>query len=111
MHVEADAVARAMRSAGQLVARAVTPLHVLRADRIIDLARGHADARGFDRDLLTVVHLLPHLALFGSRLAEHERARDVGLIALHRTAAVHEHDFAIANGLRLARTVWIGARL
>ena len=96
-------------SAGQFVARAVAPLHVLRAHGVVDAARGHADARGFDRDLLAVAHLLPHLALLGRGLAEHEGARDVGLIALDRAAAVHEHHFAVAHRLRLSGAVWIGA--
>src|SRR6185295_9285292 len=99
-------MAGAMRRAGQLVTGAVTPFLVLRAHRVVDRARRHAHARGLDGDALSLAHLLPHLALLGIGLAEDEGAGDVRLVTLHRAAAIHEHHFAVAHRLRLARAVW-----
>src|SRR6185369_1374889 len=107
--IEADAMAGAMREAGKFVARAVAPLHVLRTHGVVDTSRRNVNSRGLDRDLLAVAHLLPHLALLGRGLAEYEGARDVGLIACHRAAAVHEYHFAVTHRLGLSRAMWIGA--
>ena len=107
--LHADAVAGAVRQAGQLVARAVAPAFVGAADRVIDAARGHADLGGCDRDLLAAMHLVPELALLRRRIgAEHEGARDVGLIAVDRAGAVHQHDVAALHDVRLVRAVRIG---
>ncbi len=44
--------------------------------------------------------------------AEHEGARDVGLVALRRRSrSPCSTDFALAHGLGFARAVWIGAGL
>src|SRR5687768_2590773 len=96
VYVETDAVAGAMREPGKFVTGAVTPFLVLRANRIVHSASRHADASGLDRDLLAVAHLLPDSALLRLRLTEHEGSRDIRLVAFDRTAAVHEHDLALA---------------
>src|SRR6185503_8536593 len=96
---------------GQLVPRTVAPFLVLRAHRVVDRARGHANACRSERNLLPLTHLLPYLALLGTGLAEYERSGDVGLVTVHAATAVHQHHFAVAHRLRLAGAVWIGAGL
>src|SRR6185369_15043401 len=74
MPVEADTVARAMRQAGQLVARPIAETFVETAHRVIDAARRRADVRGLDRCLLALADLIPHFALFGAGGAVDESA-------------------------------------
>ena len=68
---------------------------------IIDLAGGYADLRGFESDFLTTFDGVPDLALPRICLTEHPGARNIRLIALHRTAAIHQHDRAFAHCLDL----------
>ena len=59
VHLHADAVAGPVRSARQLVARPVPPALVDSPDGVIDAAGGRADLGRCDRDLLTLVDLVP----------------------------------------------------
>ena len=90
-------------SAGQPVARAVAPAFVGRAHGVVDAARrqrrpsplrSRSAGRGGPGPI--------PCAARPSAVAEHERARDVRLIALDRAAAVHQHDFAALDDVRLA---------
>ena len=56
--------------------------------------------------------LVPQLALLGRRIGtEHERSSDVGLIAVDRAGAVHQHDLAALDDLRLVAAVRISRGL
>src|SRR5690606_4505323 len=107
----ADAVAGAVRGAGQRIAGAVTPAFVLGAHRIVDAAGRAADLRGGEVVPLALMDLAPDPALVRARLAEHEGARNVGLIAFDVAAAVEQHDLAVAHRLRAAGAVRIGGGL
>src|SRR5436853_4730195 len=61
--VETDAVAGAVREAGEAIARPIAPALVLGAHRIVDAARRAAELGGADRDLLALMDLVPDPAL------------------------------------------------
>ena len=98
MAFHADAVAGAVRGAGQLVARAIAPAFVGAANGIVDAAGGRADLGGGHGDLLPAPHLVPDLALVGARIgAEDEGARDVRLVAVDVATAVEQDVRALAD--------------
>src|ERR1700733_14222911 len=106
--VQPDAVPRAVRKSRQFVAGSPTFPLIVAAHRIVDRSRRHADLRRLERDFLAALHGVPHLALACARLADHPGSRYVGLIAVHRAAAVHQDDRALAHGLGLYRPMRIG---
>ena len=69
----------------------------------------YANLRGIECDLLTLTHRIPHFALLFRRLAEYERSRNVRLITMHGTTAVHQDDLPLLDCLRLHRAMRIGA--
>jgi hypothetical protein len=106
--VQADAVTSAMRQAGEFVTGAIAERTVVTPHRIVDRSGGCSHFRRLQRDLLAACDGVPDLALLRARSAEHEAARHIGLIALDTATAVHQHDFAARDFLRLARAVGIG---
>jgi hypothetical protein len=91
-----------------LVAGTVAGIHDdLARGRVHGLAR-HAGTGGGERGGLRPVDDFEDLLHLVRGFADHERTRDVGLIAFHRATVVDEHDGARANGLRLHGTVRAG---
>src|SRR5690606_36342578 len=109
--IEPDAVPRAVRGSGKLVAGAVAQAFIIGADRVIDRPGWNADLRGLESDELALAHLLPNLALARCRGPVDPASRHIGLIAVDVAAAVHQHHLALPHPLRLAASVRIGARL
>src|SRR3954463_5092019 len=108
MDFHANAVAGAVRRARQLVARTVSPAFVGAANGIVDASGGRTDLRGSHGDLLPSVDLVIDLSLLrGWIRAEHEGARDVGLVAVDRAGAVEQHDLALLDQVRLVASVRI----
>src|ERR1700688_1593169 len=101
MSVQTDAVAGAVREPRQLVPRAPAFTLIITAHGIVDRARGQADLRRFESDFLAELDGVPYFALAGARLADHPGSRNVGLVTVHRAAAVHQDDRSLAHGLDL----------
>src|ERR1700744_2892826 len=101
--VEANAVTGTVRKSGQSIPRSPTLALVVLAHRIVDGADGNVDFGGFQRNFLTAFDGIPYFSLPGVWLAEHPRSRYVGLISVHREAAIHENHRAFAYFLRLHR--------
>ena len=107
--LHADAVTGAVRCPRQLVARPIAPAFVGPSNRVVDMARRHADLSRGESDVLAPAHLRPDLALLWRRVgAEYEGAGDIGLITMHLAAAVEENDLAPFDILRLARAMRVG---
>ena len=75
------------------------------ACRGVDRFQRRAGLRGGERGVLRVAHDTEHLVHLLAGFAEHERARDVGLVALHRAAVVDHDDRPFADRLRRHRAV------
>ena len=73
--------------------------------------RRRSDLRRIECELLATANELPDAALLFGRLAHHQGARNVRLIALDVAATIHQHHFAGSDFLWLARPVRVRARL
>src|SRR6185437_11180345 len=109
--IHADAVSGPVRKSWQTVILAPAALLVEVPDRLVDRADRLAERSGFERELLSTFHRIPHFPLTLRRLTEHPGSGDIGLVAMNRAAAVHEDDRAFVDLLRLVRAVRIRARL
>ena len=76
------------------------------ARRGIDVAAGDSGARRLERRGLRAVHDLKHVLHLLRGLAQHERAADVGTVAFHPAAPVHQQDRPFPHHLRRGRAVW-----
>ena len=104
-------MAGAMRQPGQGVGRAEACSDDGRARARVDiLARGAEPCCGKARSLRLLLQV-PDLALADGRLAENVRAGDVGPVALHEGAEIHQHHVAVLQRLRIVDAVGIGGRL
>src|SRR5581483_5991444 len=103
--VESDAVAGAVRQARHLVIRAEAGVgdHLARGG-VHRLAGRSRPGRG-QCGVLRFALQIPDATLALGRLAENERARDVGLIPLDGAPAVHQHHVAFLQLLRLDAAV------
>src|SRR5688572_3930767 len=104
--VEPDAVTGAMRQAGHLVIRAEAGVGDHLASRGVDRFARRAWLHHRERGSLRLLLEIPDLRLARRGAAEHRGARDVGLIAVDRAAAIHLDDVAFFQFLRLDAAVW-----
>ena len=103
MAVHADAVSEAVREVFEAGAVAGVDDDVARGG--VDRFERRARLRGFERGALRALHDVEDLVHLVGRLAEDERARDVGLVAFDGAAVVDHDDRAFANDLRRDRAV------
>src|SRR3954462_7440197 len=101
MHLHADAVAGAVGQPREPISRPEAPAFVDPPHSVIVAARRNARLGRGDRDLLSLVDLVPQLALLRRRLADDIGSADVGLVAVDRAGAVEEHDIAALDDMRL----------
>src|ERR1700722_4615470 len=106
--VEPDAMAGAMRETRQLVTGAPTLALIIATHRVVDAAHRYTDLRGLESDFLAALDRIPDLALALVRPADDPAAGNVGLVSLHRAAAVHEDDRTLAHRLNFHRPMRIG---
>src|SRR5580700_8082111 len=111
MAIEADAVARAMRKAGQMIPRTPALAFIVLAHRVVDGSDWNIDFGRRQRKFLAAFDGIPHFALPGIRLTKYPCSRDIGLVAMHRAAAVHENYRAFSYFLRLHRAMRISGGL
>src|SRR5215472_11433750 len=76
----------------------------LASSRIHRLA-GNARSGRSERSRLGFVNYVEHTLHFVTRSADHERARDIRLVAFHLATVVDHDDAAFADGLGLTRSV------
>src|ERR1043166_6852721 len=96
--VKADAVAGTMGKTGHFVVRSEAGVgDDLARGRIDGLAR-HAGFGGVECRHLSALLEIPDLGLALRRLAEHDGARDVRLIAIHDAAVVDLDDVCVVDG-------------
>src|SRR5262245_44320640 len=98
--IETDPVSRAMGKPRDFVVRPEPGVRDDLACRRVDLFAGHAGLRGAEGSHLRALFEVPHVDLAFRRLAEHNGARDVRLIAIDHAAVVDLHDVAFLEFLR-----------
>ena len=100
MNLQADAVARPVRNAGQGIARAETARFRFEARRCIDRRAGRAQPGGLESGQLAGLFGVPDLAFVRGGCAEDIAARDIRLIAVQGTAGIDQHHVARFQGFR-----------
>ena len=111
VHVEPDAVARAVRQAGDRVAGAEAGCFDDGARGRVDILAGNSRLRRVERRRLGGHLQVPDLALPRCRVAEHVTAGDVGVIAFDRCAGIDQHHVALFERLLVRHAMRIGCRL
>src|SRR5262249_8624715 len=92
--IESDAVTGAVRKSGDLVVRSEARIRDDLTRSRVDCFAGNAHFSCGKSGILGFPFEIPDVALMRRGFSKYNRAADVGLIAVHAAAAVHQDDIA-----------------